>query len=215
MSDGSPDPAETKLLHFLVGLVRSEDLELALNESLRLLVAATAATTAYLELGNEANLVALAWPDKDSVGRGVVAHAVSRGALVHSASARNDPRFRQLESVRRNSIDAVLCAPFEWGALTGAVYVHRSANPEPFSERHSDLLGAFVTHVGAVATRLLPDTNTGDGTLRAQTRRFQEQVVRRALARTNGNVARTARDLRITRTFVYRLTPLVSRRRTR
>jgi hypothetical protein len=146
MPDSSDDVAEGNLLRHLLGLPGADELERAFEEGLRLLAEATSASAAYLEVESEAGQFHSAYGDAETVGRGVIAHGFVNGTTIHSASARQDPRFRNLESVRRHAIEAIVCAPFEsqHPPLMGAVYIQRNGVPGAFSERQRALVVLFA-----------------------------------------------------------------------
>ncbi len=56
-----------------------------------------------------------------TISTGIIAEALASGEVVTTASAVADPRFGDLESVRRHGIDAVVCAPL--GEGHGVVYL--------------------------------------------------------------------------------------------
>jgi len=68
-----------------------------------------------------------------SVSRGIVAQAIGEGRTLETASAQGDPRFKDLASVRRNEIEAVLCAPVGTRPPIGVVYLQGRVRPGPFS----------------------------------------------------------------------------------
>jgi GAF domain-containing protein len=155
--------------------------------------------------------VAVTFPDSDTpISRGVIAHAQSTGRPVESACARLDPRFRDLGSVHRNQVEAVLCVPILMPDLDGAVYVDRAVIPVAFSSSAFDVVKWFGHQFAEVADRIIPSEARS---LHHQTRRFQQQRVREALLRSNWNVASAARDLNITRNFVYSISPEARRRK--
>jgi GAF domain-containing protein len=215
MSNSRDDVPEGNLLRHLLGLSSADDLERALEEGLQLIKVATNATAASVEVDGDAARFRTVCGDVDTLGRGVVSHAFLTGTTIHSASARKDPRFRNLESVRSYAIDAVVCSPFEVERprLMGAVYIQRSKSVGAFSERQRALVVLFAMQLALLAERLVRAQSVAPASLQEETRRFQERLVREVLVRTNGNIAQAARELRISRTFVYRLSPLAKRRR--
>lgn len=207
--------SENKLLKRLLGLPRVSAPETELAAAIRLLAEATQATSAYFEVAS------LEEPDDrvdgghevgseedggSTICRGAIARSIVERSSIESASARFDPRFSELGSVRRNEIDALVCVPIEAGGGVGAVCVQRCAKPGAFSKAEVQLVELFAQQLAHVADRL-----TGPAPLRVQIRRVQETLVRDALSRSKGNVARAARELQVARSFVYSVVTTVER----
>lgn len=207
--------AENELLKKLLVLSRAAAPALEVGAALRMLVEMMGATTAYFELvsDDEATVWFSAGYDlegnepRDVVSRGVLARAITDGAMIVTPSARNDPRFRDLSSVRRERLEAVACAPIELSELSGALCIQRSFRCGAFSADHLRLVELFAQQLAQVARRLGIRDRTKPVPMRDEVRRFQEALVREALARSNGNVAQAARDLKVARSFVYTLAP--------
>lgn len=91
---------------------------------------------------------------RETVSSGIIAHALGAGEVVTTASAVSDPRFDELESVQRNGIEAVLCAPLGADASLGVVYLqggHLGRDPVA-AKRH---VRYFARAFGPLADRLL------------------------------------------------------------
>jgi GAF domain-containing protein len=213
MSENTCDAlAETALLKRLLALPRVGALPDEIAEALRLLVTAMAATTGYLEIvdGDDPAPCFTTGHDvhgkdpAETICRGVIARSIAHNTIIESSSARVDARFRELGTVRRGRIEAIVCMPIEAGDVAGAVCIQRNARPGAFSECELRLVDYFVQQLAVVARRLAP---TGPAPMRDEIRRLQKNLVREALARTNGNVAQAARELRVARSFVYSVVP--------
>jgi len=198
--------AENQLLKTLLALPSAAAPDVELAAAISFLAGAMSATTGYLELlvGEESEPCFTAGYDAggndpvDTICRGVIARAVADNAPVRSSSARRDPRFQELGSVRRNATEAIACAPLAVGDITGVVCLQRSGQPGGFTDGELRLVDYFTQQVMLVAHRLVPPVP-----LRTEIRRLQVNLVRDALARTRGNVAQAARELKVARSFVY------------
>jgi hypothetical protein len=202
---------ENELLKRLLALPRSREPDVELSDAVRLLAEVLGATTAYLELvagdapapcfttGHDVSGGAAA----EIICRGVVARAIADNTVTGSPSARADPRFRDLGSVRRNEIEAIVCVPVEAGDVSGAVCVQRGRRPGGFTDGELHLVEYFAQQLVLIAPRLAPSPPAATVPLRDEIRQLQRRLVHAALARTNGNVAQAARELRVARSFVY------------
>jgi len=216
-SHREPDASiENELLKKLLSLPRACAPAAELAVAIRLLALAMGATTAYVELVSSED--GTTWfatghdvmgnEPPDVVSRGVMARAITDSKVIATSSARSDPRFRDLPSVRRERIEAIACAPIERHEVSGALCVQRSLHAGAFSASQLRLVDLFALQVGEVALRLGDGEPTPVvGPMRDEVRRFQQALVREALVRANGNVARVARELKVARSFVYTLAP--------
>jgi hypothetical protein len=118
----------------LLDLGGQEAIEPLLEEALGLIVEVTGARQAYLELyaddeGRPAFWRGHACSDaeldaiRSSISRGIIARAISGGQTIETSSALTDERFADLGSVRRNEIQAVLCAPVGVRPPIGVIYL--------------------------------------------------------------------------------------------
>lgn len=141
----------------LVLLGKSREIEPLIERALALIVEATGAEQAYIELGAEERpyFCAHGCDGQDrlairaSISRGVVNEALSTGRTVIAASAVHDSRFALRESVKRHQIDAVLCAAVGGLPALGIVYLRGRRNAGPFG-------AADVERVDMLAAQLAP-----------------------------------------------------------
>ncbi len=163
MHTAEPDRlrAERDFYLRLIQLAEVADPPALLREALSLVVAATRARKAYVELEregaaepwwlaqgfDEAELVNV----RAGISRGIIADAISGGRTLRSVSALNDPRFASHQSVQALRIEAVLCAPI--GKL-GVVYLQGRQPNGPFADEDQALVELFARHLVALAERL-------------------------------------------------------------
>jgi Nif-specific regulatory protein len=210
---------ENDLLKKLLALPRAIEPHAEVTSAVGLLVEVLCATTGYLEIvaGDPPTPQFIHGHDvtgcdsAETICRGVIAQAIAEKAVIQSPSAREDDRFCDLGSVRRNAIEAIVCAPIDLGDLAGAVCVQRRRRTGGFSGSEVRVVEYFAQQLALVARRLVPRSPT----LREETRRLQETLVREALARTRGTVAQAARELRVARSFVYSVLSTRDRDRSR
>lgn len=157
---------ERDLYRRLLELGACEELEPFLREVLALIVQASRARKGYLEFyePNEPQpTLALAHgcegPAEDSfragISQGVMAEAMASRATVISASALDDPRFRDRGSVRRHHIEAVLCTPLGGDPPLGVVYLQERIPSGSFDEADRRRAELFARYIGPFAERLL------------------------------------------------------------
>ncbi len=156
--------AERDLYRRLLDLGAHDDLDAFLDEALTLVVEATSAQRGYLSIeaaqGGAPITLALGCSEGDvdrirrELSQGILAEALRTGRTVSTASALEDPRFRDLASVQAQRIQAVLCAPIGGASPFGALYLHGRPGPGPFSERERQLAEAFAHRVAPRADRL-------------------------------------------------------------
>ncbi len=138
-----------------------------LEEALALVVEVTGADRGYLAIDDRGRAdrsprfsIARGFSDDEvaevrrELSTGIVARAIATGATVSTASAVEDPRFRDQASVLGQRIRAVLCAPVGAPAV-GVVYLQGRASPGPFPEDHCALAEIFARHLAPIAERLL------------------------------------------------------------
>ncbi|MCE9571998.1 MAG: sigma-54-dependent Fis family transcriptional regulator [Deltaproteobacteria bacterium] len=183
----------------LLDLGGEDELEPLLDQALALIVEVTGASTAYLELYDEADGEPRFWrghrissSDVDairaSISRGIIASAVGKGLTVETPSALGDPRFEELGSVRRHEIQAVLCAPVGKSPPIGVVYLQGRSRPGPFGPSDRARAELFARQLAPLADRLVarrPGKDVADHTLAIRERFRAPEVVgrSRALAR--------------------------------
>jgi Nif-specific regulatory protein len=159
--------AERNLYRKLLDLGASDDFEELLKEALALVLQSNGARRGYIELRDAAApprepwWIAEGFTESDlgdvraAISRGVVAEALATGRTILSASALDDPRFRSRESVKSNSIEAVLCAPIGKGAPFGVLYLQDRTDAGPFSEEDRARAEVFARHLAPLAERLV------------------------------------------------------------
>ena len=140
-----------------------------LEDALALVVEIVGARRGYIELGSDADgtgatqfWIARGFSDEDvreqikkALSRSVIAEALATGRTVATASALDDERFKTSRSVRRNRIEAVLCAPIGSSPPIGVVYLQDRTEAGPFSEADQRHVELFARHVAPYADRLL------------------------------------------------------------
>ncbi len=89
------------------------------------------------------------------ISSGIIAEAIATGEIVQTASALSDPRFNARQSVRRNRIQAVMCAPIGRGAPEGVVYLQDKTGGGVFGPDVVELVERFVRHLAPQVRRLL------------------------------------------------------------
>jgi transcriptional regulator with PAS, ATPase and Fis domain len=89
-----------------------------------------------------------------AISTGIVREALATGRTISTASAVDDPRFREHGSVQERRIQAVLCAPIGDPSV-GVVYLEGRASPGPFPEEDRAHAELFARHVAPLADRLL------------------------------------------------------------
>jgi Nif-specific regulatory protein len=188
---------ERDLYRRLLELGAAEDIEQFLADALSLIVEVTGARCGYFEIrADRADAdgpqfsMARGCADheveqiRDAISTGIIAQAIATNKTVATASALLDPRFQSRGSVRRNRIEAVLCAPVGSNPAFGALYLQGRSEPGPFSDDARSKAETFARHVAPFADRLL---------LRRQRRDENDptQALRRVL-RAEGIIGRSA-----------------------
>ncbi len=169
-SDGGNDPvAERDFYRRLLELGAAAEPEPLLEQALATIVAASHARIAYLELRDHDDPGPTNAPRywrahgctheelasiRASISRGIIARTLAEGHTVATPSAVADPLFRDQQSVLRNDIQAVLCAPIGRPPF-GAVYLQGTEAGEAFTARNRDAIELFAQQLAVVADRLL------------------------------------------------------------
>jgi transcriptional regulator with GAF, ATPase, and Fis domain len=139
-----------------------------LADALALIVQMTGARRGYVELVSdpdsrdtppfwvahgcqEADIAAI----RASFSRGVIAEALATGRTIISVSALRDPRFQTSESVQRNRIEAVICAPVGAVPPSGVVYLQDRIEKGLFTEEDRAHVETFARHLAPYVDRLL------------------------------------------------------------
>ena len=91
---------------------------------------------------------------RQSISRGIVAEAIATGRTVDTPSALTDARFRDLGSVRRFRIQAVMCVPVSHPPI-GVVYLQGRGQPGPFTSDDRANAELFARQLAPLADRLL------------------------------------------------------------
>jgi len=153
----------------LLDLAAVEALEPFLREALELVMEVADARRGYIALGRDSGAghhpgwwIARGFSDQDvddevrkAISQGVIAEAVATGRTITIASALVDPRFEKRGSVRRNRIEAVLCAPISASPPLGVIYLQERIAPGAFTEEDRVRLEIFARHLAPLADRLL------------------------------------------------------------
>jgi Nif-specific regulatory protein len=159
---------ERDLYRQLLDLGRKDEIEPFLEEALALFVQVAGARRGYLELRDERDgddsprfWIARGCTDaelaeiRDAFSRGVIAEALATGKTIVTASALLDPRFKDRGSVRRNRIEAVLCAPLGVTSPLGVLYLQDRLEPGPFTDEDRLRIETVAGHIGGFAEHLL------------------------------------------------------------
>jgi len=151
----------------LLELDGSTELEPYLRRALAAIVALTEARLGYLELRTEGDGPSELWwmahggsgqdveRIRESCSRGIVAEAIATGRTIATHSALLDERFRERESVQRERIEAVICAPVIGETSRGVVYLQGHRRPGPFAEGDRVAAERFARHLAPLAEVLL------------------------------------------------------------
>ncbi|XYI02508.1 sigma 54-interacting transcriptional regulator [Sorangium sp. So ce1128] len=157
----------------LLELGQTEEIEPFLADALALIVQITGARRGYVEIlsdpdarGEPPFWVAQGCQDKDvaeirdAFSRGVIAEALATGRTIITVSALQDPRFRANESVERNRIEAVICAPISVRSPScapplGVVYLQNRIEKDCFTEEDRRRVEDFARHLAPFADRLM------------------------------------------------------------
>lgn len=154
-----------QLLH--LGAV--DAVEALLAEALALICEVAGARRGYIALGGEGVVgdsprfwLARGFSKKDvddevrkALSQSLIAEAIATGKTITTASAQQDPRWAKSASVKRNRIEAVVCAPIGSGPPIGVVYLQDRVETGPFSEEDRLNVELFARHLCPFADRLL------------------------------------------------------------
>ena len=190
----------------LLELSGPEEADRLLGRVVEVLARLTGAELAYLEildLGDELRLGYTAAGHglealRARIAPEIIRRVAGRIEPVATPSALRDERFRELESVQRNRIRAVLCVPLE--PIAGALYLQGAAPFTPADRAHAELcarqIGEQLLRRHGRAERL---------SLRRAMRLFQRHHVLAALERTGWNITAASRELAVARSYLYKL----------
>jgi Nif-specific regulatory protein len=183
---------ERDLYRKLLDLGHQTEIEPFLDEALALIVELAGAQRGYLEILDDRGpshvtplSIARGCSDVEvaeiraAFSGGVIAEALATGKTIVTASALDDPRFRDRVSVRRNKIEAVLCAPIGASRPLGVVYLQgREKNGQeergPFSEKNRLDAERFARDVMPFVDRLLYERRQRDE--KDPTRPYRKQL---------------------------------------
>jgi len=164
---------ERDLFQRLLELGSRDDMRPFLEDALALIAEVTGARKGYIEIdrpgragsGGEASeprvWIARGLSEDElaqarrEISTGIVAEALATGATISTASALDDPRFRDQRSVQAQRIQAVLCAPIGKEAPLGVLYLQGRSAPGPFPEEDRAHAETFARHLAVLADRLL------------------------------------------------------------
>jgi Nif-specific regulatory protein len=189
---------ERDLYKQLLELGRSADVEAFLVDALPIIVEATGAGRAYLEIQDDPATPAGESPHfwvargcsgdevaaiRGSFSRGVIAKAFADGTIV-TDSARTDPRLRDATSARAKGIEHVLCAPIGASPPIGVLYLQDRAAGGAFGENDRHLAEVFAAAVAMHADHLLLRRRLRDATdaTRSYRRPGMDDIVGRSQA---------------------------------
>ncbi|HLM75241.1 MAG TPA: sigma 54-interacting transcriptional regulator, partial [Polyangiaceae bacterium] len=166
---------ERDLFLRLLELGSRDDMRPFLEDALALIAEVTGARKGYLEIdrpgrvnagGGEESNEPRVWiarglsedelaQARREISTGIVAEALATGATISTASALDDPRFRDQRSVQAQRIQAVLCAPIGKEPPLGVLYLQGRSAPGPFPEEDRTHAEIFARHLAVLADRLL------------------------------------------------------------
>jgi Nif-specific regulatory protein len=152
----------------LLRLSEQNDLEPFLNDALELIVEVTGASCGLLELydGEDGNggrrwSIVHGFSERQAesvraaISQGIIAQTLATGSTIVTASAADDPRFRERTSVQMSRIDAVICAPIGGFPPLGVLYLQGHAQPGSFGEEDRGAAEVFARQVAPLADRLV------------------------------------------------------------
>lgn len=203
----SNDESSRLLLRLLDLAIAEHDPDAVIQDALALVLEACRARVAYLELrdgdaivfergaGDQPSLASLRAATSSTIAATVLATGTAERTV-----AVVDPRFTDLDSVRRNAITAVLCAPIGMPAI-GVLYLQRRDAPDPFDDHDLALVELFAKVVTKFAIPLLLGAARP---LSADTDDAEARRIRAALRRHPGNKQAAADELGLDRSTLYR-----------
>jgi Nif-specific regulatory protein len=154
----------------VIDLARHDDLETLLRRALELLGARAGARELVIEVMSDDGVTARPHAVASGcdgkrlaeisafVSRGIISEAMATGKTVLTANATEDPRFRDLASVRQHKLEAVLCAPIGRDVPLGVVYLQGKQGSDELVAYSEDLqkdVECFALALSAPVERLL------------------------------------------------------------
>ena len=197
MSDASRVRAERDLYRRLLELTEREDVTPFLEDALGLVVEVTGAERGYLELQGGVR-IARGFSEEElaevrrELSTGIIAEALATGETISTASALEDPRFREQKSVQLQRIRAVLCAPIGSPAL-GVLYLQGRGAPGPFTEEDRAHIALCTRHIAPVADRIL--SLSDDARVLDHTTELRQKLDVRQIAGTSAALAGVFRQI--------------------
>ena len=206
---GVTNAKPTQLLERLLELAIADGQpEAIVEQALNDVIEACRAQVAYVELRDRDGTVRFvrgAGRDQASVEtlRATTSSTIAAQVLASGMSVRThavgDPRFTDLDSVRRNAIAAVACAPISSPPI-GVVYMQRSDEPAAFDDDELRLIELFAKVVAKSAIPQLASVRP----LSADVEQVEARRIRATLERRRGDKSATADELGIDRATLYR-----------
>ncbi len=135
-TEDRPEDFIERALHLVVQIVGAHKGYLELTDP----NSATAPVSEGEEEGSAHWWISAGWSEAElakvrgDVSSGIIAHAIAGGQVLNVSSAFLDPRFRELKSVRKAQIEAVLCVPIGSSPPLGVVYLQGRDGKGPFPE---------------------------------------------------------------------------------
>ncbi len=157
---------ERDLLLRLLELGGGDDVQPFLEAALSLIAGVTEARKGYIELYADepeptprfsigSGLSAEEFQQvRRAISTGIIREAIATGRAISTASAMDDPRYKENASVQAQSIRAVLCAPIGDPSV-GVVYLTERLRPGPFSKDDVAYAELFARRISPLAERLL------------------------------------------------------------
>jgi Nif-specific regulatory protein len=157
---------ERDLYRRLLDLGSESQMQPFLDQALALIVDATGARQAYLEL-HDAHDDASHWAIacgfsevelrdvRTRISRGIIAQALASGEIIETPSALLDERFSERESVQLARIEQVLCVPVGSDPPIGALYLQGHTRAAAFDEQDRTCAIAFARQLASLADGIL------------------------------------------------------------
>ena len=141
-----------------------------LSQTLDLIVSTSGARQGYLEItSNDGTRIfqSQSMSDKEvaavleNISTGIIAAALNSGEPITTATAFLDPRFNAMQSVRKGSIESVLCAPFKGANAKGVVYLQGDSTFDPESGKIKLDAQEFALQIVPFLDQILLDYEQG------------------------------------------------------
>jgi transcriptional regulator with PAS, ATPase and Fis domain len=175
---------ERDLYRSLLDFADHDDLETLLQAALGVLVAHVSAREVMIEVIDDAieatsHVVAHGCERErmteisSFVSRGIIGEAMATGKTIVTANAAEDPRFLAFESVQRNQLEAVLCAPIGKAAHVGVVYLQGKQGTrefQPYDAAVQSVVELVARALSGPVERLLDRTEPASAPSRAARR---------------------------------------------